>query len=97
MDGPRDLTEARDRIDALDCRLIDLLAERQGIVEQVGRLKKGQPVSAVRAPDRAAQVIASRRERAVAAGLDPDVAERVWRTMIDAFVDLELRIHEEPA
>ena len=48
--------------------------------------------TAVRAPERQAQVIAGVRSRAQAAGLDVDVAEQVWRAMIAAFVDLELGV-----
>jgi len=47
-------------------------------------------VRAVSAPERVAQVIASRRAYAEKAGLSPEVAEAVWRSMIDAFIKLEM-------
>lgn len=95
MDSLHDMAQVRQAIDSLDQQLIATLAERQRLVERAGDLKKGQPTDAVRAPDRVAQVIAARRESAESAGLDPDVAEAVWRAMIDAFIALELRAHQE--
>ena len=35
-------------------------------------------------------MIASRRVYAEKAGLSPEVAEAVWRSMIDAFIKLEM-------
>lgn len=74
---PQTLTEVRQAIDGLDAELIALLARRQALVEQAGRLKLRGDAQAVAAPDRGAQVIAARREQ-TAAGLSPDVAEAVW-------------------
>lgn len=89
------LNEVRLAIDALDGRLIELLAERQQWVEQAGRLKPQNDAVAVAAPERVAQVIAARRELVAAKGLSPDVAEAVWRAMIDAFIRLETDINRQ--
>ncbi|GAA1032908.1 hypothetical protein GCM10009557_32930 [Virgisporangium ochraceum] len=48
---------------------------------------------AVRAPDRVEQVVAAVRAKAVSAGLEPAVAEAVWRSMIAAFIEVELDRH----
>lgn len=77
MELPETLAEVRAGIDALDTQLIQTLAARQSLVEQAGRLKRGAPESAVRAPARVSEVIADRRRRATVAGLDADVAEAV--------------------
>ena len=87
------LDHIRAEIDALDGQIIALLAERQGWVEAAGRAKTGQPTDAVRAPERVERVIAQVRERAGAAGLSPDVAERTYRALIAAFIDHELAVH----
>lgn len=34
------LSDCRDRIDAVDCRILDLLNERTRIVEEIGEIKK---------------------------------------------------------
>lgn len=91
----QDLKRVRDEIDSIDQQLVELLARRQGLVERAGVLKRGQSTEAVKAPDRVAQVIAARRDAASNAGLDPDVAEQVWRAMIQAFTSLELRVHDQ--
>lgn len=56
---PQTLTEVRQAIDGLDAELIALLAKRQALVEQAGRLKPRGDAQAVAAPDRVAQVIAA--------------------------------------
>lgn len=95
MPAPQSLDEVRARIDALDGELTRLLAERQGLVRVAATFKKDE--QAVRAPDRVAKVVALARERAVSAGLAPEVAEAVWRAMIGAFIDLELGEHADLA
>ncbi|MGV9823092.1 chorismate mutase [Nocardia xishanensis] len=92
MKTPSSLAEVRAEIDAIDSTLIELLATRQELVRAAATFKRDE--HAVRAPDRFAQVIASVRERADAAGLSADVAEAIWRSMIGAFIELELAEHE---
>ena len=86
IDDP--LEEIRAEIDLLDRRLVTLLAERERLVRRAGRLKAD--TGAVRAPGRVEQVVASARAMAAEAGASPDVAERTYRAMIAAFIDLEL-------
>lgn len=88
------LTDVRAAIDALDEELIGLLAQRQRLVEAAGRLKPRGNRQAVAAPERVAQILTARRTQAAAAGLSPDVAEAVWRAMIDAFIRLETEINQ---
>lgn len=91
METPETLADVRARIDALDGRLVRLLAEREGLVRAAAAFKRDE--GAVRAPDRVERVVALARERAADAGLSPGVAETVWRAMIGAFIDLELDEH----
>ena len=93
MTEPSSLAEVRELIDGIDGELVRLLAERQGLVQAAATFKKD--TAAVRAPDRVEQVITAVRTRAADAGLSPDVAEAVWRAMITAFIDLELREHAQ--
>lgn len=88
MPDPESLSEVRARIDDLDADLVRLLADRQSLVRAAAAFKADE--QAVRAPDRVEEVIASVRERAIAAGLAPAVAESVWRAMIDAFIEVEI-------
>ncbi|GAB2861890.1 chorismate mutase [Actinocorallia aurea] len=95
MTEPSSLQEIRDRIDALDTGLVRLLADRQALVRQAARFKRDE--DAVRAPARVDQVIASIRARSTEAGLSPDIAEAIWRTMITSFITMELNEHRTPA
>lgn len=91
--APASLAEVRAGIDVIDSELVRLLAQRQGLVRAAASFKADD--RAVRAPDRVEQVIASVRERALGAGLEPAVAEAVWRAMIGAFIDFELAAHAQ--
>ncbi|WP_433309063.1 chorismate mutase [Micromonospora sp. CA-269861] len=85
------LTGIRALIDELDGELVGLLARREALVRQAAPLKSdGQ---AVRAPDRVAQVVARVRTLATEAGADPDLLERIYRGMIQAFIDMEADEH----
>ncbi|NUT46149.1 MAG: chorismate mutase [Saccharothrix sp.] len=92
MPEPSSLADVRARIDVIDSELVLLLARRQGLVRAAAAFKADE--DAVRAPDRVARVIASVREKAEGAGLEPAVAEAVWRAMIGAFIEVELAQHE---
>ncbi len=83
-----DLTAIRKNIDDLDSMIITLLAKRQDFVSAAGRLKSDK--QGVRDPKRVEQVIGKVRARATSSGLSPEIAERVYRTIIDCFVDKEL-------
>ena len=89
------LSDIRIDIDNIDRQLLRLLAQRQILVEKAGRLKPKGDNSAVWANDRVAQVIANRRKEALELGLSPDVAECVWRSMIQAFIALEEKVNNE--
>lgn len=89
------LGQVRAEIDHLDHQIIELLAQRQACVVRAGELKEQGSQSAVRDPDRVNAVITAKRQLAQDAGLSPDVAERTWRAMIEAFIDLELDVNAQ--
>lgn len=90
---PITLTEVRTQIDALDRRIVELIAERQKWVVAAGSLKQDE--QGVRAPARVDQVIVKVRGLAEELGASPDVVERSYRALIGAFIDLELEHHRE--
>ena len=85
------LAEARAAIDALDAEMIALLAERSRIVARVAQIKH-RDGTAARLPDRVEQVVSNVRARAVEAGADPALAERLWRDMIEYFIAEEEKV-----
>ena len=84
-----DLTRIRKNIDDLDSMIITLLAKRADFVSAAGQLKKN--VQGVGDPKRVEQVIERVRARAIEKGLDPEIAEKTYRTIIACFIDKELR------
>lgn len=91
MDKNLSLAEIRNAIDNLDTQIVTLISQRQKLVKHAAQWKKDE--EAVRAPDRVEQVIANVREKATIAGASPDIAESVYRTMIQAFITFELEEH----
>jgi isochorismate pyruvate lyase len=83
-----DLNEIRQRIDQIDSDIITLLSLRAGLVSTAGKLKNDE--QGVRDPKRVEQVIGKVRAKAASSGLSPEIAERVYRTVIECFIDKEL-------
>lgn len=83
------LAEARAAIDAVDARIVELLAERAKLVTEIGRLK-GRP-EIVRDPVREDQVLNKVRVLAAQHRLDPDFVADLYRRVMDYFVEHQLR------
>jgi len=73
----------RDRLDQVDAGLIELAAERQQIVSEIGRVKQGEGRQ-LRDFRRERQVIELVRGKAERVGLDPAVAEDLLKRLITA-------------
>lgn len=86
----------RARIDALDDRLVDLLAERADIIREVADFKFDRNIPAV-LPDRVAHVRDRAAERAADKGLDPDLVRQLYTILIDFSCDLETQIMQDKA
>jgi len=82
------LSEIRKQIDGIDDAIISLLAKRAGMVREAATCKKS--TETVRDPARVERVIQKVRAKAGEAGLDPDMAEEIYRTVIDCFIRKEL-------
>ena len=85
------LDDVRAAIDQLDDQIIVLLAQRQSQVRAAASYKADD--NAVQAPDRRARVMERLRARALEEGVEVEVVDRVYTTLIDSFIDLELREH----
>lgn len=71
----------RQRIDQIDQRLVDLLAERQRVVEQIAELKKAENLP-IYHPAREENLISQRRKQGAEAGLDPDGVDELFRCIL---------------
>lgn len=76
-----DLQDLRNRLNELDRQLLELIAERQSVVEQVGELKVSSS-QATRDYGREKQVLDGARDNARKLGIAPDIAADVMRLLI---------------
>jgi isochorismate pyruvate lyase len=75
------MVDVRVGVDALDRALVQLLAERQRYMNAAARIKPSREV--VYDSPRIEQVVANVKEAASKVGLSHDIAEPVWRLLID--------------
>lgn len=85
------IEDVRLRIDHIDRDMVALLAQRGNLVTQAAAFKK--TTDDVRAPARVEQVIAKVRSIANDCGASANVVEQVYRAMIAAFIEEELKTH----
>lgn len=84
------LHRLRLRIDTLDSRLVALLAERSRLIDEAARIKAREGLPA-RIQSRVDEVADNARRMAAEEGLDPELAEAIWRLMMDHFIAQEER------
>ena len=75
------MLDVRKGVDALDRALVLMLAERQRYMDAAARIKPNR--DAVFDQARIDDVVAKVLKAAEPAGLSPDIAEPVWRLLID--------------
>jgi len=75
------LSDLREVIDRIDRDLIALIAERVRCLDQVVAVKQREGIPAA-IPERVEEVVAHVRAEAQAAGMPPDLAEMLWRSLI---------------
>jgi isochorismate pyruvate lyase len=85
MKRPEDcetMLDIRAEIDRLDAGLIALLAERTGYIDRAAQVKTKVNLPA-RIDARVEEVVQNVRSLAARQGLDPALAEGLWRQLID--------------
>jgi isochorismate pyruvate lyase len=86
----QNLSELRAVIDRIDREIVALLAERVRCLDQVVEVKTREKLPAA-IPERIEEVVAHVRAQAQAAGMPPDLAETLWRRLIDWSIAYEER------
>ncbi len=82
------MDDIRSEIDRIDQRIIALLGERAGYVHAAAAFKTSE--DGVRAPERFRTMLESRRDWAEQAGLDGDMVEKLYRDLVEYFIQKEL-------
>jgi chorismate mutase/prephenate dehydrogenase len=75
------LDHLREHIDSIDKQLVELLAQRRRVVQQVTEVKQQHDLPTFH-PAREENLISARRAQATQAGLDPDYVEDLFRTVM---------------
>jgi isochorismate pyruvate lyase len=83
------MAEIRAEIDRIDRALVKLLSERQRYIERAAEIKSDR--SAVRDEIRVEDVIAKVLAEARKAGLDGEIAEPLWRTLVERSIAFEFK------
>lgn len=92
-----DLNDLRSRIDQLDAALVAIVAERLAVCREVAAVKQ-RSATAVIQPGRVRDVVTSRRQWAIEAGVDPDFVEQLFRVLLTETHRIEVADHRsDPA
>ncbi len=91
-----DLDDLRSRIDQLDGALIAIIAERLAVCRQVAAVKEGSDTPVIQ-PARVRDVVTTRRQQAIEAGIDPDFAEQLFRVLLTETHRIEVAGHRPDA
>jgi isochorismate pyruvate lyase len=92
-DGCTNVQEIRDAIDALDYEIIALLGKRYEYVKAVVKFKTDE--ASVKAPDRIAAMLQKRRAWAEDVGMNPDIIEKLYRDLVNHFIQDEMMRFEK--
>jgi isochorismate pyruvate lyase len=84
------MAEVRHGVDALDRLLVAVLAERQRYMDAAARIKQDR--HAVRDNARVEDVVAKVKAAARDAGLSEEIAEPVWRALIERCIAYEFGV-----
>jgi chorismate mutase-like protein len=91
-----DIDDLRARIDQLDGALIAIVAERLAVCRQVASVKEGSDTPVIQ-PGRVRDVVETRRQQAIDAGVDPDFVEQLFRVLLTETHRIEVAGHRPDA
>jgi len=87
------ISEIRYEIDQIDRQVIALLGERFTYVKAASQFKTSEV--SVKAEDRLNSMLEQRRIWAAEKGLNPDVVEKMYRDLVNYFINEELKSWQE--
>ena len=87
------MAEVREGVDAVDRELVRLLVTRQGYMHAAARIKPNRDAvyDAPRIEDVVSKVLAEAKKQ----GLSADIAEPVWRKLIERCIAHEFEVYDE--
>ena len=88
-----EMADIREAIDTLDRKLVAILAERQKLIAAAGSVKPSRDT--VRDEARIEEVVALVKKEAAKAGLAEEIAEPVWRQLIESSIAYEYSVFDK--
>ena len=85
----KNILEIRKKLDKLDNHLLNLIKERENLVNQVLKNKKYK--KDIVDKKRIAVIIRNIRKKSIKKKIDPKITKSIWISMIKAFIDYEYR------
>lgn len=76
------MADIRAEIDRIDRTLLDIFAERACYIDRAAQVKAEVGLPA-RITNRVEEVVSNVRAHAATRGIDPDLAEKLWRKLIE--------------
>ena len=83
------LKKARDRIDALDSRIFELIKQRTNVVKKMLKLKESK--NQIVDQKRIKGILRKIKKKSIKNNIDPKITARIWRSMIWSYVDYQKR------
>ncbi|KCZ98030.1 putative chorismate mutase, type II [Hyphomonas polymorpha PS728] len=91
-DTAETMADVRYEVDRIDRLLVEILAERQAMMDAAARIKGAR--AAVHDRARIEDVVAKVKAECARHGLSPAIAEPVWRTLIDRCIAYEFESYD---
>ena len=82
------MEDIRFEIDDMDRDIIAILGKRLEYVKAASKFKTNE--TSVRAPDRFKAMLEQRRNWAISEGVNPDVIEKMYRDLVNHFINEEM-------
>jgi len=89
----RNIQEIREAIDEIDHQILTSFGKRLEYVKEIVKFKTDP--NGIVARDRQLELLKKRREWAAESGLDPDLFEEIYKTLINWNVQKELELFRE--
>ena len=86
------IKEIRNEIDKLDIRIIDLISQRKDLVFEVVKLKRKDQIVD---QERINQILKKLNLEANKRGIPEVLIEKLWKIMIESFIEYEMEIYDK--
>ena len=83
------INKIRQKLDKIDIKLLKIIKQRSLLVDQVLRFKKNK--NEIIDQKRITFILKRIKNYSIKAKIDPDVTKKIWKAMIQAFINYEYK------